>query len=95
MTVKILTDHQLEFLNLKGGGTRLSESTLVKMPYCWKSQVPAHLFSVYLKTIDCLNIELLRIYWQYFSILQVLKFEFLNFMILEVLNRTFTQSSFT
>ena len=30
MTVKLLTEHHLEFLSLKGGCTGLSESTLVK-----------------------------------------------------------------
>ena len=42
MTVKLLTEHHLEFLSLKGGCTCLSESTLAKMPYCWKSHVRAH-----------------------------------------------------
>ena len=42
MTVKLLTEHNLEFLSLKGGCTGLSESTLVKMPHCWKSHVVAH-----------------------------------------------------
>ena len=39
MSVKLLTEHhlELEFLSLKGGFTGLSESTLVKMPHCWKS----------------------------------------------------------
>ena len=41
MTVKLLTEHHLEFLSLKGGCTGLSESTLVKMPHCWKSHVTA------------------------------------------------------
>ena len=41
MTVKLLTEHHLEFLNLKGGCTVSSESTLVKMPHCWKSHVAA------------------------------------------------------
>ena len=43
MSVKLLTEHHLEFLRLKGGCTGLSESTLVKMPHCWKSHVPAHM----------------------------------------------------
>ena len=43
MTVKLLTEHHLEFLSLKGGSTGLSESTLVKMPHCWKSHVMAQL----------------------------------------------------
>ena len=37
MNVKLLTEHHLEFLSLKGGCTGSSESTLVKMPHCWKS----------------------------------------------------------
>ena len=43
MSVKLLTEHNLEFLSLKGGCTGSSESTLVKMPHCWKSHVTAHL----------------------------------------------------
>ena len=38
MTVKLLTEHRLEFLSLKGGCTGSSESTLAKMPHCWKSR---------------------------------------------------------
>ena len=37
MNVKLLTEHHLEFLCLKGGCKGSSESTLVKMPHCWKS----------------------------------------------------------
>ena len=37
MSVKLLTEHHLEFLRLKVSCTGSSESTLVKMPYCWKS----------------------------------------------------------
>ena len=43
MSVKLLTEHHLEFLSLKGGCTGLSESTLVKMPRCWKSHTLAHI----------------------------------------------------
>ena len=42
MTLKLLTEHYLEFLSLKGGCTGSSESTLVKKPNCWKSHVAAH-----------------------------------------------------
>ena len=42
MSVKLLTEHYLEFLSLKGGCSGSSESTLVKMPHCWKSHVVAH-----------------------------------------------------
>ena len=44
MSVKLLTERHLEFLRLKGGCTGLSESTLVKMPHCWKSHVTAQMF---------------------------------------------------
>ena len=43
MTVKLLTEHHLEFLSLKGGCSGSYKSTLVKMPHCWKSHVTAHL----------------------------------------------------
>ena len=39
MIVKLLTEHHLEFLSLKGGCRGSSESTLVKMPNCWKSHI--------------------------------------------------------
>ena len=40
MIVKLLAEHHLEFLSLKGGCRGSSESTLVKMSHCWKSHVP-------------------------------------------------------
>ena len=43
MNIKLLTEHYLEFLSLKGGCTGSSESSLVKMPHCWKSHVTAHI----------------------------------------------------
>ena len=51
MIVKLLTEHHLEFLSLKGGCTGLSGPTLDKMPHCWKSRVTAQilLFSFYTK----------------------------------------------
>ena len=45
MIVKLLTEHNLEFLSLKGCCTGSSESTLVKMPHCWKSHVAAQIMS--------------------------------------------------
>ena len=45
MSVKLLTEHHLEFLSLKGGCIGSSESTLVKIPYCWKSHVVVQLYS--------------------------------------------------
>ena len=57
MTVKLLTEHPLEFLSLKGGCTGSSESTLFKMSNCLKSHAAAHLISAYLKTICQLNLK--------------------------------------
>ena len=51
MRVKLLTEHHLEFLSLKGGSTGSSESTLVKMPHRWKSHVAAHL-------LLCFNLQM-------------------------------------
>ena len=44
MSVKLLTEHHLERLSLKGSCRGSSEFRLVKMPHCWKSHVAAHLF---------------------------------------------------
>ena len=38
---KLLSEHQLKFQRLTGCRTGSSESTLVKMPLCWKSYVMA------------------------------------------------------
>ena len=46
MSVKLPTEHNLEFLSLKGGCTGSSESTHVKMPHCWKSHVSPHLLFI-------------------------------------------------
>ena len=43
MSVKLRTEHHLEFLGLKGGCTGSSESTLVKMSHCRQSHVTAHI----------------------------------------------------
>ena len=57
--VKLLNEHHLEFLSLKGSYIGLSESTLVKMPHCWKSHVTAQMVMIIpmqllLLTIHCL-----------------------------------------
>ena len=41
MIVKLLNEHHLECLSLKEGCRGLSESTLVKMSNCWKSDAAA------------------------------------------------------
>ena len=45
MSDKLLTEHHLEFLSLKGGCRGSSESTLVKMSNWWKSHAADHLSS--------------------------------------------------
>ena len=52
MTVKLLTEQHLEFQSLKGGCTSLSESTLVKMPHCWKSHFMAHFVIIFSSTLN-------------------------------------------
>ena len=47
MRVKVLTEHYLETISLKGCYTGSSESTHVKMPHCWKSHVIAHIVGVF------------------------------------------------
>ena len=47
MIVKLLTEHNLEFLSLKGGCTGSSDCTLVIKPHCWQSHVTAQF--IYLK----------------------------------------------
>ena len=41
VTCKLLTEHHLEFLGLKGGCTGSYESTHVKLTHCWKSHALA------------------------------------------------------
>ena len=43
MIVKLLTEHHLEFLSLKGGCSGSSESTHVKMPHCSKAHATAQM----------------------------------------------------
>ena len=43
MIFKLLTEHHLEFLSLKGDCRGLSESALVNMSNCWKSHAAAYI----------------------------------------------------
>ena len=45
MIVKLLTEHHLDFLSLRGGCRGSSESRHVKMSHCWKSHALAHMSS--------------------------------------------------
>ena len=42
MSVKLLTEHHLDYLSLKRCCTASSESKLFKMPHCWKSHTMNH-----------------------------------------------------
>ena len=57
MIVKLLTEHNLECLSLKGGYKGSSESTHVKMPHCWKSHAQAHVFFNILKVQNIKNLR--------------------------------------
>ena len=46
MIVKLLAEHHLEFLGLKGGCRGSSESTHVEMPHCWKSHALAQIIQM-------------------------------------------------
>ena len=46
MAVKLLTEHHLAFLRLKGGCTCSFESTLFNMQHFWKSVVAAQMLNV-------------------------------------------------
>ena len=48
MSVKLQTEHHLEFLSLAGGCTGSSESTIAKMSHCWKSHAGAHMVILWL-----------------------------------------------
>ena len=70
MIVKLLTEHDLEFLSLKGGCRGLSESTLVKMSNCWKSHAAAHMSCVIfivMRTLNILMYEVLLLYTLYYQ----------------------------
>ena len=43
MTVQLLTEYHVELLGLNAACTSSFESTLVKIPHCWKSHIAAHI----------------------------------------------------
>ena len=60
MTVKLLIEHPLGFLSLKGGHTGSFESTLVKMPHCWKSHVTTQLSQCLSVRFDTFLVTMIR-----------------------------------
>ena len=53
MNIKLLTEHHFEFLSLKRGCTGSSESTLFKIPHCWKSHVAAQIDFLLSRCCEC------------------------------------------
>ena len=64
MSVKLLTEHNLELLSLTGDCTCLSEFTLVKMPHCWKSHAAAQLIFSVMAEFQILNCTLYLLHTQ-------------------------------
>ena len=58
MIVKLLTEHLLEFLSLKGGCRGSSESTHVKIPQCWKFHALAHMININQNLNNTINLDL-------------------------------------
>ena len=52
MNIKLLNEHNLEFLSLKEGYTGSSESIHVKMPHCWKSHFTAQMIKLVMLSDD-------------------------------------------
>ena len=103
MIVKLLAEHHLECLSLKGGCRGSSESTHVKMPHCWKSHALAQ-FIIVIRTQNIIGSKrklsqenpFILIYLherERRSVLKWYRFQFFNFCILAAIwNAVFTQS---
>ena len=64
MNVKLLTEHHLEFLSLKGGCTGSSESFNAKMPHCWKSHVAAQIYMYIFEPVFHISFKLFPCWWR-------------------------------
>ena len=56
-TPGLLTEQHLQFLSLTGDCTGSSESTLVKMPHCWKSHAAAHIIVLFFPQPEGIRID--------------------------------------
>ena len=54
MSVKLLTEHQFDFLRLTDGCRGSSESTLVKISNCWKFHASARKINHEISTVNIL-----------------------------------------
>ena len=81
ITVKLLTEHHLEFLSLKGGCTGSSESTHVKMPHCWKSRATMTKCNISRNSMRTRPAVLTNLFYHMTSRLGMIKRHVLNSMI--------------
>ena len=58
MSVKLLTKQHLEFISLKGVCRGSSESTHVKMSYCWKSHALAQIYGLIMRRLTQAGLDL-------------------------------------
>ena len=58
MTFKLLTEHHLEILSLKGSCRGSSESIHVKMPNCWKSHASAQMVLEAVQQVQRYSVDL-------------------------------------
>ena len=72
ISVRLLTEHNLEFLSLKRASTGSSESTLVKMSHRWKLHVAAHLCFVFCHNVLSLPCSLVVTRWERADLLALL-----------------------
>ena len=86
MIVKRLTEHHLEFLSLTGGCIGLSESTLVKMPNCWKSHITAHINCYYEQVVNLLTLASLSSFCKKHNLLTIVNFHSIPFHIEEAID---------
>ena len=63
MSVKLLTEHYLQFLSFKEGCTGSSESTLIKK-HCWKSRVINIVHQFQYEEIDAYGLQHILSYRQ-------------------------------
>ena len=61
MLAKLQTEHHWEFLSFKGACTGSSESSLVKMPHCWKS----HALAQMVKLVEYYHIDTHKQYYKH------------------------------
>ena len=60
--LKLLAEHHLEALSLKRGCKFSSESTVVKLPHCWKSHVTDHIIVTASEQIHLYSVSSYNIY---------------------------------